>query len=108
MAQWHESPMIMGLNGTHVACASKARWEGGTRSCLDEGDKLRSSLCLPRSSEIPNPGHTACSDGCGHIAQDHKWCWLLLLHDEDRLSRLSVFSKDILKKTFLIHMICRG
>ena len=83
--QWHESPMIMGLNGTHVVCASETTWEGGTRSCLDEADELRNSLCLPRSSEIPNHRSVSCSAGCRCSTQDHEWSWLLLLRDEDRL-----------------------
>lgn len=54
-----------------VVCASKARWEGGARSCLDEADKLRSSLCLLKSGKIPNPRSTSCSDGSRCSAQDH-------------------------------------
>lgn len=101
--QWHGSPVIMGLNGTHMVCASEARRESATRSCLDEADEWRNSFCLPRSSEIPNPRSVLCSDGCRCSTQDHEWSWLLLLHDirdKDRLSRLSALSKDIFKKHF--------
>lgn len=86
----------MGMNSTHVSRVSKVRWEGGTRSCLDEADELRRSLCLLRSSEIPNPRSTSSSGECRCSAQE--WFWLLLLHDEGRLFRLSVFSKDIFKE----------
>jgi len=73
--QWQENPMIMALNATHVACAGEAKWEGGTRSFVDEADELRDSLCLLRSSEIPNPRSVLSSEGCRCSAQDHKWSW---------------------------------
>lgn len=94
-----KSHMIMRLNGTCV-CASEVRWEGGTKSCLDKADELRNSVCLLRYSEIPNPRSVSHSDGCKCSAQDQERSWLLLLRDEDRLSRVNAFSKAILITPF--------